>query len=140
MAVKDKLVTLEDLQTAYNDLKEMIENMGSNVTTGTITLLDTATWTNIEHNSLVRTGNLVQITLYANLKGISGHTASGTVVATIPAGFRPPAKNGVVGQGQYYGSHCIYIDSNGDLSINYGLDSSTARSVFIKAFYIAAEN
>ncbi len=111
------------------------------VTTGTITLLtsDKFTWSNVKLNSLVKTGNLVEITLDANLKATeAGSTPGGTVYATLPKGFRPAATISPICDNTSTTYRYLNFDTNGNISTDSSWDSSMSRSVRICGFYIAA--
>jgi len=89
MAVKDKLVTLEDLQTAYNELKGMIEEMGGG---GEVSSIDLAVhspeWFACNGIHLTKYGHWVEITI-KDLTAANSTVSIGNTIAIIPEGYRP---------------------------------------------------
>lgn len=141
MAVKDKLVTLEDLQTAYNDLKEAIGNMES--AAAKITLASSTSDYTIsssgDFNCVARAGKVVHIILDIGVvKAVSaGNVPAGTTVATIPEGFRPVSEKtlAVNGVTTGVGSEGLVLHSNGNITLKATAGNFSGH---INGFYVCA--
>lgn len=133
MAVKDKLATLEDLQAAYDDLKEMISGM--DMSTENITLVNTMA---SDGATVTKSGNMVQIDI-RNLRLASSTTVSGTI-GTVPAGYRPNVK---ICLGAFISSSntsVLTIDTDGTIATSHAISSGLNYAAFYHDFYYCAVN
>lgn len=144
-ALKDKLVTLEDLQQAYSKLKGELDEMGEVTTaTGTFKTITDVTWESDNVISLTKSGNVVSLII--NLSALSpstaGHyvTTQNDVIATIPSGFRPAEDlhaefNVFTGTTSPY---AFVVGKNGNIFGISGIGNSTKCSRYGHIMYIAA--
>lgn len=111
MALKDKLVNLEDLKAAYDDLKEKIDNM---LKFSSVTAQVTASGAS---GSIIcnKSGNLVEIEV--SIDNASQTITVGTTLGTTPAGYRPKSKIYCRSSEQRTGGEIqSYIDTDGKIT------------------------
>ena len=126
-ALKDKLVTLEDLQQAYSKLKEGIMD----TTTGTITISTPSgtSWESQAYHQVVKVGKLVHLIFAGKIKATVSQPSG--VIGTVPEGFRPPVAT-TLPEGGYT------INSDGTIYMPTGMSSGTSTTFNMNGFYICA--
>lgn len=131
MALKDKLVDLEDLKAAYDNLKGMIDAM-SVVETVSVPV----SGTNVSSDSFcnaTKCGSDVVVDLCLRLTTFD--TQTNMVVATLPSGYRPTqfTSGEVIRNSSGTGRSVITIAPNGGVTVleAYGVDPCYAHISFL---------
>ena len=99
-ALKDKLVTLEDLKSLYDAVDSRLGGVEENMAVSSIKLtmnsFSGVTWGSENEIRVIKTGNLVQVLFNIDVSSDSGGSGSAIgemdVIAVIPAGYRPAGR------------------------------------------------
>ena len=134
MQVKDKIVTLEELKAGLDkkvDTSDVVNNLTRDATKvpSAECVYDaiTPSWTTLSTTYGVeycKMGNLVAVKVFKYAPGIS----SGTVIATLPSGYRPPTRARFPG---YNSEHEYDIDTDGTIKVNGNAPNLMANIVFM---------
>lgn len=139
-ALKDKLVTLEDLKSLYDAVDSRLggveENMAVTTANATMKSVSRVTWASDNNLKLIKTGNIVQAIFYIRGSITAGDNISATI-ATVPSGYRPVADIEVF---RSDGNWVYTIATDGSVNTTLQGHSTTTVSIgkYGEIMYIAA--